>query len=163
GHLPFSHAAERLLPEGVDHETITLQIVLHDEELQGIWKAIKVHPEDVAKLATPGRYGQPITGWEGILSEIITSDFFGADRMDYLLRDSHHTGVAYGKFDHHRLIDTLRILPKRYEETEEPALGVEEGGLHTAESLLVARYLMFTQLYYHPVRRIYDVHLKDFF
>ncbi len=46
------------------------------------------------------------------MSEIIVGDAFGVDRMDYLLRDSHHAGVAYGKFDHFRLIDTLRILPK---------------------------------------------------
>ena len=74
--------------------------------------------------------------WESILSEIITGDVFGADRMDYLLRDSYHTGVAYGKFDHYRLIDTMRILPKegmddsqkRTYGSEEPVLGIEEGG-----------------------------------
>ena len=44
----------------------------------------------------------------------------------------------------------------------EPSLGVEEGGIHAAEALLLARYFMFTQLYLHPVRRAYDIHLKDF-
>lgn len=41
-------------------------------------------------------------------------------------------------------------------------MGVDAGGLHTAEALLLARYFMFTQVYFHPVRRIYDIHLKDY-
>lgn len=104
--------------------------------------------------------------WEAILSEIIVGDAFGVDRMDYLLRDSHHAGVAYGKFDHYRLIDTLRILPKpRSQEEEgslEPVLGVEEGGIQSAEALMLARYFMFSQVYFHPVRRSYDIHLENF-
>ena len=84
---------------------------------------------------------------------------FGVDRIDYLLRDAHHAGVAYGKFDHYRLIDTLRIL---VEEGKAPALGVEQGGLQSAEALLLARYFMWMQIYLHPVRRIYDIHLMDF-
>jgi HD associated region len=43
-----------------------------------------------------------------------------------------------------------------------PTLGIEEGGLHSAEALLLARYFMYTQLYFHPVRRIYDLRLKTF-
>jgi HD superfamily phosphohydrolase len=90
--------------------------------------------------------------------------------MDYLLRDSHHIGVAYGKFDHYRLIDTLRILPAPpsdecatdLRQSREPSLGVEEGGLQSAEALLLARYFMYSQVYFHPVRRIYDIHLTDF-
>lgn len=97
-----------------------------------------------------------------ILSEIITGDAFGADRMDYLLRDSLHVGVSYGRFDHFRLIDTLRILPRSRENSKEPRLGIVRGGLESAESLLWARYFMYTQLYFHPVRRIYDKHLKEF-
>jgi hypothetical protein len=61
---------------------------------------------------------------------------------------------------HFRLIDTLRILPRP--DTGEPALGVEDGGLHSAEALLLARYFMYTQLYFHHVRRIYDFHLQEF-
>lgn len=152
----------------------------------------------------------PFSAWETILAEIIVGDAFGVDRMDYLLRDSHHAGVPYGRFDHHRLIDTLRILPsppvpraeskpvgnslgdalashlKSTTESSgqsagsppsanpagpaqttahtprEPALGIEEGGLHSAAALMVARFFMYTQLYFHPVRRAYDIHLKDF-
>jgi HD superfamily phosphohydrolase len=82
--------------------------------------------------------------------------------MDYLLRDSHHAGVSYGRFEHHRLIDTIRILPHEEDGQVLPTLGIEQGGLQSAESLLWARYFMYTQLYFHPVRRVYDFHLKQF-
>jgi HD superfamily phosphohydrolase len=68
---------------------------------------------------------------ETVLAEIIIGDALGADRMDYLLRDSYHAGVAYGTFDRHRLINTLRILPAEYQESDEPALGLEAGGLES--------------------------------
>lgn len=163
GHLPFSHSAEDLLPDGWDHERLTLEII-RSNELESIWKKIKIQSDDVAKLAVgPKKYkDSDFTDWEAILSEIIVGDAFGVDRMDYLIRDSHHVGVAYGKFDHYRLIDTLRILPKEEDGSAEPALGIEEGGLHSAEALVLARYFMYTQVYYHHVRRIYDIHLRDF-
>lgn len=50
-----------------------------------------------------------------------------ADRADYLLRDSHHIGVEYGKYDLNRLLVTLTVA---YDENGEPVLGVEEGGWH---------------------------------
>jgi len=163
GHLPFSHAAERdLLPDGWNHELLTLEII-RSEEMREIWDEIKINPEDVAKLAVgPENYkGKEYSDLEAILSEIIVGEAFGVDRIDYLLRDSHHIGVAYGRFDHYRLIDSLRILP-RGDDSQEPGLGVDEGGLHSAEALILARYFMFTQVYCHHVRRIYDIHLKDF-
>jgi len=164
GHLPFSHAAEKeLLPGGWDHERLTLEII-YSAEMQEIWRKVTppLRPDDIVKVALGPAKAKSLTFsvWEEILSEIIVGDAFGADRIDYLLRDSHHAGVAYGKFDHHRLIDTLRILPSPG--TEAPALGVEEGGLQSAEALLWARYLIYTQVYLHPVRRIYDIHLRDF-
>ena len=174
GHLPFSHVSEALLPKGWDHERMTMEIIL-SEEMADIWKKIDMQPEHVAKLAIGPKKSKDymnveLDEWESILSEIITGDVFGADRMDYLLRDSYHTGVAYGKFDHYRLIDTMRILPKegmddsqkRTYGSEEPVLGVEEGGLESAEALLLARYFMFSQIYFHPVHLIYDQHLADF-
>jgi HD superfamily phosphohydrolase len=161
GHLPFSHAAEKdRLAEGWNHERMGLEII-RNSELTGVVGDLKLNPEHVAKLALGPKYPEPLSAWEKILAEMIVGDVFGADRMDCLLRDSHHAGVAYGRFDHFRLIDTLRILPDE-EGSEEPALGVEHGGLQSAEALVWARYFMYTQLYFHHVRRVYDIHLKEF-
>lgn len=170
GHLPFSHAAEEaLLPDGWNHEQLT-RMIIESNEMQGIWASLRPRLEssDIVKLALGKKEAKKLdfTNWEAILSEIITGDAFGVDRMDYLLRDSHHAGVAYGKFDHHRLIDTLRILPSPQEDDGsgpgEPMLGIQGGGLHSAEALMVARYFMYAQVYFHPIRRIYDIHLMDF-
>jgi len=167
GHLPFSHAAEKeLLPKGWTHERISDELIRSDEMAE-LWTEIKVQPDDVAKLALgPKEFGPKkhrtvdFTPWEEILAEIIVGNAFGVDRMDYLLRDSYHAGVAYGRFDHFRLIDTLRILPRPGNDA--PTVGIEEGGLHSVEALLLARYFMYTQVYFHPIRRIYDYHLMQF-
>jgi HD superfamily phosphohydrolase len=170
GHLPFSHAAERdLLPESWDHERLSSDII-QSKEMTDIWMKMTppLRPMDVVKLAIGPRKarGVAFSTWEAVLAEIIVGDAFGVDRIDYLLRDSYHAGVAYGRFDHFRLIDTLRILPARPSTEQgavaEPTLGVEEGGLHSAEALLLARYYMYSQVYFHPIRRIYDIHLRDF-
>lgn len=189
GHLPYSHAAEKeLLPKGWDHERIT-RVLLEGEEMRTLFNGMTppLRPDDVIKLAIgPNKADNlPFSTWETMLAEIIVGDAFGVDRIDYLLRDSHHAGVVYGRFDHHRLIDTLRVLPSppvsghsleatsaQPEEQQselaqqtpprEPSLGVDEGGLHTAEALMLARFFMYSQLYFHPVRRTYDIHLKDF-
>ena len=163
GHLPFSHAAEKeLLPKGVRHEHLSKDHIL-GEHLKPLFAELKIREEDVAKLAVgPKYYGSSLSVWESILYEMIGGNVFGADRIDYLLRDSFHSGVSYGRFDHMRLIETMRILPREDLGSEEPDLGITVGGLQTAESLLWARYFMYTQLYFHPVRRIYDIHLKEF-
>jgi len=165
GHLPFSHAAEHeLLPKGKSHENIT-QDIIESPDMRCIWESLvpPLNAEHIAKLAIgPEKFtDSEFSDWERILSEVVVGDSFGVDRMDYLLRDSLHTGVVYGKFDQYRLIDTLRILPES-EESSTPALGIESGGLESAEALLLARYFMYSQVYFHPVRRVYDVHLKDF-
>jgi HD superfamily phosphohydrolase len=165
GHLPFSHAGEGLLPDGESHESITRRFI-ESEELTSLMLAADppIRAGDVADLATKTPGLEP---WKQILAEIIQSDFFGVDRIDYLLRDSHHAGVGYGRFDHFRLLDTLRILPSPPADISEgveawPALGVERGGMQSAEQLLLARHYMFSGLYLHPIRSIYDVHLADF-
>ena len=165
GHIPFSHAAEReLLPEGWSHEKLSATLIRSDL-MSDVWQSAvpAMDAGRIAKIAVGKRElrDEEFSDWEAILSEIVVSDAFGVDRMDYLLRDSLHCGVAYGRFDHYRLIDTLRVLPQSTD-SEEPTLGIEEGGLHSAESLLLARYFMFSQVYFHRVRRAYDVHLKDF-
>ena len=166
GHLPFSHAAENeLLPEGYDHERLTKDIIC-SSEMQEIWAAMTppLKADHIVKLAVGPKRAEPLelNTWETVLTEIIIGDAFGADRMDYLLRDSYHAGVSYGTYDHHRLINTLRILPKEYEESDEPALGLEGGGLESSEGLMLARHFMYKQVYLHHIRRVYDIHLKDF-
>ncbi len=59
------------------------------------------------------------------------------------------------------LIDTMRILPDG-ENFDEPTLGIEAGGIHSSEALLLARSFMFMQMYHHPVRTAYDLHLEEF-
>lgn len=170
GHLPFSHAGEKeLLSDGWDHERLTVELIKSDE-MCAIWNSMepRLDPEHIAALATSKTPIADVRSrlWQLVLREIIVGDAFGADRMDFLLRDSLHAGVAYGHFDHHRLIDSLRILPEpRVDEADEdrpPTLGLEEGGIYTAEALLLARYFMYQQVYFHHVRRAYDIHLIDF-
>ena len=171
GHLPFSHAAEHeLLPEDWDHERITVRLILSDE-MKEIWNSMTppLNPEHIAKVSVGNEKARDAdfpnkldwSDWEILLSEIIIGDTLGADRMDYLLRDSHHAGVAYGRFDHHRLIDTMRALPAS-NQSDEPTLGIEIGGIHSAEAHILARYYMFMQVYQHRVRVAYDFHLKEF-
>lgn len=163
GHLPFSHATEELLPKGKSHEDLSVSII-RSPQMEALWSRMTppLRSLDVAKLAVGQKVlkNERFTDWEAVLSEVISSDAVGVDRMDYLLRDSIHTGMPAGRVDHFRLIETIRILPKAG--SKEPELGVERGGLHAVEALLLARYFMFSQVYYHPVRLIYDIHLNDF-
>ena len=115
GHLPFSHAAEtELLPRGRSHESITVDLILGDLMAE-IWNSMTppLRPLDIAKVSVGQKYipGEEFADWEKLLYEIIGGDALGVDRADYLLRDSHHAGVAYGRFDHYRLIESMRILP----------------------------------------------------
>lgn len=166
GHMPFSHGAEELLPEGYHHEQLSVDVIL-SPEMQAIWSEIPLIPKDVAKVAVgvkkwPGKKSD-FSPWDELMTEIVTGDAFGVDRIDYLLRDSLHAGVAYGRFDHYRLIDTLRVLPSADpDKAGKPVIGIERGGLHAAEGLQLARYFMFEQLYFHKVRRALDIHLKAF-
>jgi uncharacterized protein len=170
GHLPFSHAAEHeLLPDGWNHERITYQLIMSAEMENILMNSVPpIRPDHVAKIAIgPKKLSEfddsfSFSTWETLLSEIIVGDAFGVDRIDYLLRDAYHAGVVYGRFDHHRLIQTLRILPKGEGGSTEPWLGVEAGGLEAAEAMSLARYFMYKQVYFHHVRRAYDIHLKDF-
>jgi hypothetical protein len=168
GHMPFSHAAEELLPDGYHHEQLSVDVITSDEML-AIWSGMKplLDPEDVAKVAVglkewPGTASE-FSPWDELMTEIVTGDAFGVDRIDYLLRDSLHAGVAYGRFDHDRLIDTLRVLRSPDpDKAGKPAIGIERGGIHAAEALQLARYFMFQQVYFHKVRRALDLHLMDF-
>jgi HD superfamily phosphohydrolase len=82
---------------------------------------------------------------ENRLGQIVSSEI-DADRMDYLIRDSHYTGVAYGVIDHLRLIKMMKV--------HLGDLVVESGGIQAATSLLISRLLMHPAVYYHHVCRI---------
>jgi HD superfamily phosphohydrolase len=79
--------------------------------------------------------------------------------MDYLLRDSLFCGVRYGNFDLARLLDTM--LPLEDPETGEWGLGVAEGGVHALEALVMARYYMFTQVYFNRVGKALELHFNE--
>lgn len=97
---------------------------------------------------------------ERVFWKSLISSQLDADRADYLFRDSLHTGVKYGLYDLDRLLVTMTLGTNP--ETEHIELGVKEGGWHVAESLITARYQIFSQVYYHKTRRAYDIMLQQF-
>jgi hypothetical protein len=163
GHSPFSHASEDLFPDQDDgtkyvHEQYSAAIVRGP--LRDVIENHKLNQgnygfsaDDIASLLE-GSAGAK----QGIFWRDLITGQMDADRMDYLLRDSHHTGVHYGKFDLHRLINTMTAIPGT--EGRPPRIGIKKGGWHAAEALVLARYFMFTQVYFHKTRVAYDVHLK---
>ncbi|MEM8727977.1 MAG: HD domain-containing protein [Chlamydiota bacterium] len=169
GHLPFSHVAEhRLLGKG-GHEAWT-QKIIESPLLEPIWDRFSkesiregIDREvrlDVMKVALGDKKGdRPLTPWEKVVTEIVTGDFFGADRIDYLLRDSRSTGLVYGLFDYHQLIEMVKIVVTP---DGNPALGVEENGLESCEALLLARYYMHKRLYQYSSVKSYAYHLARF-
>ncbi|HSX13475.1 MAG TPA: HD domain-containing protein [Chlamydiales bacterium] len=178
GHLPFSHVAEKALLGTSGHEKWTLKII-DSPHLKPIWDRLKASPayledlvernivEDIKKIAIGEAkwkelVGTPFTPWERIISEIITGDFFGADRIDYLLRDAKSTGVSYGLFDYHQLIETLRILPSPDRGGDELLLGIDENGLESCEALLLARHFMHRRIYQYSSVKAYNFHLRRY-
>jgi HD superfamily phosphohydrolase len=159
GHAPFSHAAEEILP--VDprtgkrfvHEQYSAAIAEH-----ALADVIEQHPHNHKNyglrvehlkeffLETPSS--------EGLVWRDLVSSQMDADRMDYMLRDSYHAGVAYGRYDLDRVAATLALVERP--DQDGFALGVGEGGLHAVEGLILARYMLFTQVYFHKTRVIYD-------
>lgn len=99
------------------------------------------------------------SSFEGILLLFkgIISGQLDADRADYLLRDSIHVGVNYGLYDRDRLINCIDI--GQLNDTGDLVLAIQDGGWHIAESLVLARYQMFSQVYFHKTRRAYDYHV----
>jgi hypothetical protein len=162
GHTPFSHAAEDLFPKTTDgrryaHEEYSTAIVR-----QKLKDVIENHPrnanygfraDDIAALIEGSGTARQALFWRELISGQMD-----ADRMDYLLRDSYHAGVQYGRFDLNRIIST--VVAARDPESETLRLGVSEGGAHAAERLVLARYERFTQVYFHKTRVAYDQHLK---
>lgn len=127
GHGPFSHALEHTLASGIKHEELSLLIMERlNEQFNGklttaiaIFKGI--HPKN-------------------FLHELVSSQL-DMDRMDYLQRDSFYSGVTEGKVGASRIIKMLDVHNDR--------LVVEEKGIYSIEKFIVARRLMYWQVYLH--------------
>ena len=153
GHAPFSHSAEELFDRPIDHETMTRRLLEHPE----ITTLLGEHGDglDVASVARLLRGGEAPE--ERLLAQIISGEL-DCDKMDYLLRDSLFCGVAYGTYDLERLLDTIH--PIEDPETGEWGIGVDEGGVHALEALVMARYYMFTQVYFNVTGKVLELHLN---
>jgi len=167
GHAPFSHTAEELFEEGIDHEEMTRRLLLLDE-VRAIFDrhGDGLRPEDVAALLASGRLkggrgdGEHVDGERTgrLLFQILSSEL-DVDKMDYLLRDSLYCGVRYGSYDLDRLL--LTMIPVEDPETGQLGIGVEAGGLHALEALVMARYYMFTQVYFNVTGKALELHLNE--
>lgn len=130
GHGPFSHVSEAVLD--VKHEELTAKVI-KDTSLKDIITE-EFDPKEIIDI---------ING-KGHLGPIISGEL-DVDRMDYLIRDSHYTGVAYGVIDVDRIIANLKL--KQY-------LILDIKGVQAAEEALVARYQMYPSVYQHHTTRI---------
>lgn len=167
GHAPFSHTGENLMPIKVpgtnkryDHEEYSIAIIkkyFRDIiEEHPINANYQIKAEEVTALlgdSTKCAFQGILLLFKGIISGQLD-----ADRADYLLRDSIHTGVNYGLYDKNRLINCIDI--GQMQDTDALVLAVQDGGWHIAESLVLARYQMFSQVYFHKTRRAYDHHVS---
>jgi hypothetical protein len=163
GHAPFSHASEKLFPtkNGGDdkytHEDYSAEIVrlLFCDTINNNnhLKHLGITAEKVAGLIE----GKAEVGAALFWRDLISGEM-DADRMDYLLRDSHHAGVDYGRYDWRRIVNTLVAIPASKDD-EHRNIGIHKGGWHAAEGLILARYFMFTQVYFHNTRVAFDHHL----
>ena len=154
GHAPFSHWAEDLFEDGIDHEEMSRRLLAGDE-IGGVFERFGdgVEGSDVIRLL-----GDRLEGPERLLSPIVSGEL-DVDKMDYLLRDSLFCGVRYGNFDLDQVVSTVRPLVD--DATGEHRLGIDAEGLHAVESLILARYYMFTQVYFHVTGKALELHLNE--
>ncbi|HVP93825.1 MAG TPA: HD domain-containing protein [Methanoregulaceae archaeon] len=135
GHGPFSHSIEPVMEEftGRSHHEVYDRL---DDPALG--------PVIGESSVDTGELKDVLKGMHR-LSGIIYGDL-DVDRMDYLRRDAHYTGVPYGTVDSDRLVRSTLLT--------EDGIVIDEGGINAAESLLIARTLMRPAVYYHHVSRI---------
>lgn len=127
GHGPFSHAMEHSIVNGISHEELSLLFMedLNHEFNESLTLAIQIFK---------GEYPRKF------LCQLISSQL-DMDRADYLKRDSFYTGVSEGNINSERLITMLNVV--------DDALVIEEKGIYSVEKFLVARRLMYWQVYLH--------------
>jgi len=147
GHAPFSHLFEPLLVKYLNrnHEDMSSWIIA-DSGLTDVISAQGFDPKELSGLAV-GRLSKPD---KPFLRQIISSSF-DVDKMDFVLRDSYHTGAGYGSVDVFRLIYTMDILDGN--------LAMDITALPTLESLIIARLESFRAIYFHRACRAVEMML----
>ena len=137
GHGPFSHVLEHTIVNGVTHEDISLLMMMRiNEDLSGqLDTAIAIFKNEYPKH---------------FLHQLISSQL-DVDRMDYLCRDSFFTGVQEGRVASERLLKMLDVRDDR--------LVVQVKGIYSVEKFLVARRLMYWQVYLHKTSVAAEQHL----
>ncbi|MDE1865981.1 MAG: HD domain-containing protein [Candidatus Micrarchaeota archaeon] len=135
GHGPFSHLSEPYVERalGKNHEQLGEERIRNSE----ISDIISDSGMSLNKVLAYFRGSEKINVVGGAL---------GADRIDYLMRDSHYTGVAYGVIDYERLKTRLVLYKGK--------VAVLESGISGAESMLIARYFMHSNVYKHHAKVI---------
>jgi HD superfamily phosphohydrolase len=141
GHAPFSHLFEPLLLKylGRNHEDMSSWIIANSA-LTDVIRAQGFDAKELSRLAV----GKLSKSDKPFLGQIISSSF-DVDKMDFVVRDSYHTGAGYGSVDVFRLIYTMDILDGN--------LAVDITALPTLESLILARLESFRAIYFHRACR----------
>lgn len=150
GHWPFCHAIEDMRIERLTrHESRVAALIQGDEIDSLIRKDWQCGGDDVMSLLLGKRIGACELPDAAI--ELLASCLSGpidVDKLDYLVRDSLHAGVPYGRhFDSGRLIAAMTVDPRR------PRLAITEKGRTAAEMMVFARYVMFSEVYWHHAVR----------
>ena len=135
GHGPFSHAMEHSIVEDVNHEAISLLFMNKlNEEFEGkLSLAIQIFKGDYHRK---------------FMLQLISSQL-DMDRMDYLKRDSFYSGVAEGNISSDRLIQMMTVVDDQ--------LVIEEKGIYSVEKFLMARRLMYWQVYFHKTSLVAEL------
>jgi HD superfamily phosphohydrolase len=146
GHLPYSHALEtfytRITNQRFEHEDLSREVVLNDPGVSETLSEFGIDKHEVASII----YG---THREPLYNQLMSSDL-DVDRMDYLVRDSLHTGVTYGSIDLDRLLETTTV-------DRDGNIAVKDKGLIAVENFYIARLHMYRGVYYHKTSLGYEL------
>jgi HD superfamily phosphohydrolase len=147
GHGPFSHVFEHLLVKFLNktHEDLNIWIV-QKSELKDALSDLGYDPNELAKLSV-GLLHKPRRAF---MDQIIRSAV-DVDKLDFVVRDTYHTGAEYGYVDVFRIIHMLDVLDEN--------LAVDLGALSALESLILARIESFKSIYFHRVGRAAQIML----
>ena len=161
GHGPFSHTLEYLLRDtlNIDHIDLTEKLIfgqysIFDEKEKEIVESTNVFEILTKNNIEPKEIVNIIKGkiWKkGYLSQLLNGSI-DLDQLDYLMRDSYYTGVAYGTIDIERFLQILIIYNNK--------LAIIKKGIGVIENILMARALMYSSVYFHKTVRIAELMLS---